>query len=72
MLSNNIVDANTKEACEAKSTPQFTYKWAIPFDTYDVSASKDVAECLVMPPAVQCEQAPWSRYMSFFNITNIS
>ena len=46
---------STKGACEGDSSGGFKRKWARP--SYAESAER----CLVLPPAPQCLQAPWSR-----------
>lgn len=60
-----ILAASSKAACEAKSNPQRTYKWAAPFDATDELATVE-EECLVLPPPIQCQQAPFSRYLLSF------
>ncbi|XP_067928510.1 protein DD3-3-like [Watersipora subatra] len=46
--------------CESKSTDQLSYRWLVPFDVYDESDSP-TEECLLLPPPLICEAAPWSR-----------
>ena len=54
------LDARNQAACEAKSTPELTYVWGVPFDAYDELNTIE-PECLVQPKAIECAQAPWSR-----------
>ena len=43
-----------KNACENTRTAGLKYKWGVAWDGED-------EECLVLPPAPECTEAPWSR-----------